>query len=99
MGVSGLLVAISGGAAVLALWSYVRWPGAAPGSIRGAVVRVLVAFALLQVGLAPLGAAGDSSLVLGVLAVVGVVVPLLTFAFLTALWIMRVFADMLRGYV
>ena len=96
---SGLLVAISLGAAVLALWSYLRWPGAAPASVRGAVVRVVVAFALLQVGLVPLDSAGGASVALAALALVGVVVPLLTFAFLTALWMMRLFADMLRGYV
>ena len=98
MGSSGLLATISVGAAVLALWSYVRWPGAAPASLRRAVVRVLLALALLQVGAIPLGAAGESA-ALAVLALVGVVVPLLTFAFLTALWVMRLFADLLRGSV
>ena len=96
---SGLLGAISLGAALLALWSYVRWPGAAPASFRGAVVRVLVAFALLQVGALPLGSAAGRSAALAVLAVIGVIVPLLTFAFLSALWVMRLFADKLRGYV
>ena len=99
MGASGLLVAISLGAAALALWSYVRWPGAAPANFRGAALRVVIAFGLLQVGAVPLNAAAASSAALTVLAVVGVIVPLLTFAFLTALWVMRLFADMLRGYV
>ena len=96
---SGLLIAVSLGAAVLALWSYVRWPGAAPASFRGAVVRVVVAFALLHVGAVPLGAAAGASAAVAVFTLVGIVVPLLTFAFLTALWVMRLFADMLRGYV
>lgn len=99
MGGSGLLGVISLGAAALALWSYVRWPGAAPATIRGALVRVVVAFGLLQVGAVPLDAAADASAALAVVAVVGVVVPLLTFAFLASLWIMRLFADLLRGYV
>lgn len=96
---SGLLGALSLGAALLALWSYVRWPGAAPASFRGAVVRVLVAFGLLQLGAVPLGSATGTSAALAVLALIGVIVPLLTFAFLTALWVMRLFAHMLRGYV
>jgi hypothetical protein len=96
---SGLLVVISLGAAALALWSYVRWPGAAPASFRGAVLRVVVAFGLLQIGVAPLHAAAGTSTALAVLAVVGVIVPLVTFAFLTSLWAMRLFADMLRGHV
>ena len=99
MDASGMLGAISLGAALLALWSYVRWPGAAPASFRGAVVLVLIAFGLLQLGAVPLGSAAGASAALGVLAVIGVLVPLLTFAFLSALWVMRLFADMLRGYV
>ena len=96
---SGLLVAISLGAALLALWSYLRWPGAAPASFRGAVVRVVVAFGLLQIGALPLGAATGASAALAVFTLVGVVVPILTFAFLSSLWVMRLFADMVRGSV
>ena len=99
MDADGLLVAISLGAASLALWSYLRWPGAAPAKLSGAVVRVVVAVCLLQVGAVPLGAAAGSSAALAVLALVGLVVPLLAFAFLTSLWVMRFFADMLRGSV
>jgi hypothetical protein len=95
----GLLVTIALGAALLALWSYVRWPNAAPSNVRGAVLRVLVAFGLLNVGVVPLDAAVGASTGLAVLAVVGVVVPVLTFAFLTALWVMRMFADALKGFV
>ena len=95
----GLLVPITLGAALLALWAYVRWPAAAPRTFRGAVARALVAFALLQLGTLPLDAAAGASLELLVAAVVGTVVPVLTFAFLTSLWVMRVFADNLKGYV
>jgi hypothetical protein len=96
---NGLLVVISLGAAALAVWSYVRWPGAAPASFRGAVVRVIVAIGLLQVGVAPLHAAAGTSTALAVLALVGVIVPVLTFAFLASLWFMRLFAESLKGYV
>ena len=95
----GLLLTLALGAALLALWSYVRWPGAAPANLRGAILRVLLAFGLLQVGTVPLDAALGASTALAVLAVVGVIVPALTFAFLTALWIMRLFADALKGFV
>jgi hypothetical protein len=96
---SGLLVVLSLGAAALALWSYVRWPGAAPASFRGAVLRVVVAFGVLQVGAALLDAAAGTSTALAVLALVGAIVPALTFAFLASLWFMRLFADALKGYV
>ena len=45
-----LLIALTLGAAALALWSYVRWPGAAPATMKGAIVRVVIALALLRVG-------------------------------------------------
>jgi hypothetical protein len=99
MGIAGLLLAIAFGAALLALWCYVRWPGAAPGSLTGAVLRALLGFALLHVGAVGLESAAGASTGFAVLAVVGVVVPILTFAFLTSLWIMKVFADALKGFV
>ena len=52
-----LLIAFTLGAAALALWSYVRWPGAAPATMTGAVLRMLIAFALLGVGLSVLDTA------------------------------------------
>jgi hypothetical protein len=95
----GLLLTIALGAALLALWCYVRWPGAAPSSLGGAILRALIAFGLLQVATFPLDAAAGASTGLAVLAVVGVIVPVLTFAFLASLWIMRFFADALKGFV
>lgn len=74
-----------------------RWPGAAPGTLAGAVLRVLLGLALLQLGAAALEAAAGSSTGIAVAVVVGVVTPVLTFAFLAALWIMKIFADALRG--
>lgn len=99
MGVAGLLVAIVTASAALALWSYLRWPGAAPSKLGDAIVRVVLAFALLQVGTFALDAAVGASTGAAVLAVVGVVAPVLAFMFLAALWIMKLFADQLKGYV
>lgn len=95
----GLLLPLACGAALLALWSYVRWPGAAPRSFRGAILHVLLAFGLLQLGTLPLEAAAGSSTGVAVLALLGVILPVLTFAFLASLWVMRLFADALNGYV
>ena len=36
---------------------------------------------------------------MALLAVVGVVVPALTFAFLTSLWVLKLFHDSLKGYL
>ena len=42
-----LVVAFTVATSALTLWSYVRWPGAAPATMKGAIVRVLLAVALL----------------------------------------------------
>ena len=92
-----LLVAFTIGTAVLALWSHVRWPGAAPGSMRGAIVRAVVALLLLQVGSALLGFGVEAAPGLAVGVVVLVAVPVLTYAFLASIWFLKVCADQLRG--
>jgi hypothetical protein len=99
LGVAGLLLAIVAASALLALWSYLRWPGAAPSKYSDAIVRVLIAFVLLQVGTVALDAAVGASTVAAVLAVVGVVAPVLAFMFLASIWILKLFADQLKGYV
>jgi hypothetical protein len=99
LGVAGLLLAIVGASALLAVWSYLRWPGAAPSKFVDAILRVIAALALLQVGTVALDAAVGASHAAAVLAVVGVVAPVLAFMFLASLWIMKLFADQLKGYV
>jgi uncharacterized protein YqgC (DUF456 family) len=83
--------------AALALWSYVRWPGAAPATMSGAVVRVVASLVLLQVGAAAFGYGIEAAPSLAILLLVGTVVPVLTFAFLAAIWFLKVCADQLRG--
>ena len=92
-----LLVAFTLGAAALALWSFVRWPGAAPATVKGAMLRVAIAFVLLQVGSAVLDVGVDAVPSLAVLVVIGVVVPALTYAFLASIWLMKVCTDQMRG--
>jgi hypothetical protein len=90
------LVALALGTAALALWSYVRWPGAAPATIKGAVLRMLVALLLLQIGLGVLHAGIAAAPSLAVLVVIGAVVPVLTYAFLASIWFMKACADQMR---
>jgi uncharacterized membrane protein len=92
-----LLMAFTLGTAVLALWSYLRWPGAAPATMKGAAVRVALALVLLQVGAGALGLGVDAAPALSIAVVVGVVVPVLTYAFLASLWFLKVCADQVRG--
>ena len=91
-----LLVTFMVGTAALALWSYVRWPGAAPATFKGAILRMLIALALLQVGAGALDRGVEAVPSLAVLVVVGAVVPVLTYAFLASIWFMKVCADQMR---
>jgi hypothetical protein len=97
--VAVLLLAIVVSAGALTLWFHIRWPGAAPKSFTDAILRVLLGLALLQLGVVVLDAAAGSSSGVAVLAVIGVVAPVLTFAFLASLWLMKLFADQLKGSV
>ena len=92
-----LLMAFTVGTAVLALWAYLRWPGAAPNTIAGAIIRAVLALLLLQVGAAVLGVGVEAAPALAVGIVVLVVVPVLTYAFLASLWFLKVCADQVRG--
>jgi hypothetical protein len=92
-----LLITFTVGTAVLALWSYVRWPGAAPATMKGALVRIVIALVLLQVGAGVLHFGVDAAPSLAILVVVGAVVPVLTYAFLASIWFMKVCADQMHG--
>jgi len=92
-----LIAAIAFGAALLAVWSYLRWPGAAPNTIASAILHAILAFGALQVAAIGLGRAAASSDYAAELALILVVLPALTYAFLAALWVMRLFAASLKG--
>lgn len=97
MSTAQLLLAFTVGTAVLAVWSYLRWPGVAPTSLKGALLRVLFAVALLQAGGSMLGAGVEAAPAWGPLLFVAAVVPVLTYAFLASIWFMKVLADQMRG--
>ena len=96
MAAGQFLIALGIGTAALALWSYVRWPGAAPATVKGAVLRIVVALLLLHLGAGVLSAGIEAAPSLAVLVVVGVVVPVLTYAFLASIWFMKVCADQMH---
>lgn len=94
-----LLAAFAVGTALLAIWSFLRWPAAAPTSFKEAALRVLVALLVLQVGGGVLDPSIDAARSFAALVVVGIVVPVLTYAFLASLWFMKLCADQMRGAV
>ena len=97
MTAAALIAAIAVGAALLAVWSFVRWPAAAPNTLTGAILHAILAFGGLQLAAIGLGRAAISSAQAAELALILVVLPALTYAFLAALWVMRLFAAGLKG--
>ena len=94
-----LLMAFTVGTAALALWSYVRWPGAAPATMKGALLRILISLGLLQVGGVALDIGVEAVPALGLVVLVLAVVPALTYAFLASIWFLKVCLDQVRGAV
>ena len=92
-----LMFAFTVGTAALALWSSVRWPGAAPATIKGAVLRIMFAVALLHGSMTALDLGVAAMPSLAIVLVVAVVVPVLTYSFLASIWLMKVCADQMRG--
>lgn len=97
MTIGQFLITLTLATAALALWSYVRWPGAAPATMKGAVVRVAISIVLLQVGAGALDIAVAASPSLAIVLLIGTVVPVLTFAFLASIWFLKAFADRIHG--
>jgi hypothetical protein len=91
------LITLTLATAALALWSYVRWPGAAPATIMGAVLRVGISLVLLQVGAGALDIGVAAAPSLAILILLGTVIPVLTFAFLASIWFLKACADQIYG--
>jgi hypothetical protein len=95
---AAFLAAIAAGAAALAVWSYLRWPALAPSTFGGAIVHGLLALGALQLVGLGLGVVADRSGEAVGLALLVLVLPALTYAFLAALWVLRLFAALIKGF-
>jgi hypothetical protein len=79
------------GAAAIALWIDVRFPGLAPRALRGIVIHAALVIGAAQL-LAPAGMSAlfaAESPVLALVAVFGVAFPALLYAFLVAVWTIK----------
>jgi hypothetical protein len=97
MSTAQLLLAFTVCTGLLAVWAFVRWPRIAPASLKGALLHVILAVGLLQVGGTLLGAGVEAVPAWGPVLLVVAVVPVLTYAFLASIWFMKVLADQMRG--
>jgi len=85
-----LLIALTLGAGVLALWVHFRFPGLAPEGVRGAVVHVGVAMLLGMVIVPTVGAlivGPFSPIVRAYLAIFAIGLPVLIYSLLVAVWV------------
>lgn len=73
------------GAAVLALWTHVRFPSLAPDGLPRALVHAVISIALLQ--LVP---DSGESVVSAFVVVFGFALPAFVYCFLAAIWLLRV---------
>ncbi len=96
MSVDGLLLVVVAGAALLALWTDVRFPALAPSELRAALVRVIVALALGQL-VPPAMVFALERGVSPAATVLTLALPALVLFFLAALWLMRVLQEAFVG--
>jgi hypothetical protein len=81
------------GAALLALWVDARFPKLAPASLKRVILHVAFAFVVLQL------LSGLAAGVTVYVALFAVVLPALMYAFLTAIWFIRIAQSMLASGV
>ncbi len=86
-----LVLVVVAGAAVVALWGHVRFPGALParrGVLLAHLIASLVALQVAPAAMVLIPGASESALPATV-ALLGVFFPALVYVFLTAIWIIR----------
>lgn len=79
------------GAAALALWTDARFPRLAPGTMQGVLLHGFAALIALQVVGSSIGGLTSGPYPTPVLAVLGVALPGLLYAFITGIWTIRLF--------
>jgi hypothetical protein len=79
-----LVVALSIGSALLALWIHVRFPNIAPEHVGKTLLHTCIAFALLR-----LMPGMVESPVMALITIVVLVVPGLSYALLCSIWMLR----------
>jgi hypothetical protein len=93
MSAEAFVVCLGIGAAALALWFDARFPRLAPTSLRSALIRLGAAFAILQI---PVVAVDEPAI--AQLALVFVVyLPMLTYVFLAAVWMLKMTHGLMNG--
>jgi hypothetical protein len=97
VGVNGFLLAMTCGAALLALWIMARYTDFGPRSVGWAIVHVVIACVVLKLLPYPLEAIRASGIpAVAYVEVFGVALPLFVYAFLSGGWVGRAALGLLR---
>jgi hypothetical protein len=97
LGAQAFVLALTCGAALLALWILARFANFGPRSLVWALVHVILACMLLRLVPSTLLSASSSSIpVARYLGVFGVALPLFVYAFLSGGWVTRLAIGLLR---
>jgi hypothetical protein len=94
------LLAFALGSAALALWTYVRFPRLAPAQLRHAVLHVAAAMLIAQLVVTlnvrlDVGLTGEAATLVHVF---GLLLPVLVYTFLAALWTFALLTSVFRAY-
>jgi hypothetical protein len=90
MGMHTFVLALAGGAALLALWIIARFTSFGPRSVAWAIVHVVAACLLLRLVRFPMAAIGGSGIPeAAYVQLFGVALPLFIYAFLSGGWVGR----------
>jgi hypothetical protein len=93
MSAEAFVVCMGLGAAALALWFDTRFPALAPTSLRSALIRLGAAFAVMQIPVVTIDGSELAQLVL----IFMVYLPMLSYAFLAAIWMVKTTTGLMNG--
>lgn len=93
MSAEAFVVCMGLGAMALALWFDARFPRLAPTSLRSALIRVGAAFAVMQIPVVTI----DGSEIAQLALVFMVYLPMLSYAFLAAIWMVKATHGLING--
>jgi hypothetical protein len=97
LSVHTFVLALTGGAALLAFWIMARFTSFGPRSVVWAIVHVVIACAVLRLLPFALDALGGSAIpAAAYVELFGVVLPLFVYVFLSGGWVGRAAMDLLR---
>jgi hypothetical protein len=98
--VAAFVIAFLAGAATVAFWIDVRFRRFAPSDLRWAMAHLVAATIANEVLDASLGGFVASSLPQGsLIAILGVILPLVVYAALAAIWVLRIAHRALSGHL